>query len=758
MQRHINTKGMGILNIPGEIEKAGGKLSMAVQAEGNGTSPGNWHSEFTVEEWNDFKKALNDSGMTITDVWIDESKNGRSGNMKRAIKSSLDDAFTVHPWSSDCWKYSDQDLGLSYVIEAYGDEFVNLDDNKLKAVKDELVKYFDDDDYVLSYNQNNPDYEIESIHDVVEPEDLELEELARYFDYEALGRDLRLGYNMAWDNEHNCWFSTLDVDESEYEDNVIYLGNSRKPIKSSKKPIKSARYIVTDEYGTVIGEADTYEEAKTLGGTITDTQKEEIQSRRKSIKSGFKEKCVELTNNPDIKVEDYENRKFYRVVGSEEELSKIRQYYNAGSQHKIRDLYDDDFGKDQFFIAYSQVIDSSHKPVKSSFEDDETTDVETIKEEWENEGYDPNVIEQFFDEEEIEDENEITYSQERELHKKFEKYNLNITSSKKLSNSNFSTSIVKAVLSNRMTQEEAVTQIASRNDCNRGYARQILSRWINEKAEKLIKSDAELQDIQKPFNVDGDLNSWAEDYMPGSGKANTKGGELVRAAQRILNEYYKSGNMIGRGFGNETVNPAARYIIEKTDFSGNDEIEDMLNHDVQMDDSEYNSWLKRFESDFTDWLRDKEDLFSTPNDDDIADYIEDSDVEYFLKKFHAEDSFGNQYVFEDKDSEFECTEVILANENSYQEGDTFSESDDLASEVDHTEEYGTFEKDGVSYDWEASGSSDENGNYSSWKIVRATIENQPYEVGDLLNMDDFEKLKFYDENGNEITYDDLMRV
>ena len=47
----------------------------------------------------------------------------------------------------------------------------------------------------------------------------------------------------------------------------------------------------------------------------------------------------------------------------------------------------------------------------------------------------------------------------------------------------------------------------------------------------------------KEFDVDGDLNSWAEDYMPGSGKANTKGGELVRAAQRILDEYYSNGNM-----------------------------------------------------------------------------------------------------------------------------------------------------------------------------------------------------------------------
>ena len=678
MQRHIDTKGMGILNIPNEIEKAGGKLWISVQAEGNGTSPGNWHSEFTVEEWNDFKNALNDSGMTITDVWIDESTK-RSCNMKKAIKSSTEsyeDAFRIYPWSDSCWEHSDEDIGLSYAIEVYGNEFNNLDDSELEDMKDTLERYFDDESYVRDWNINNPDYQIEDAYDVISgPEELSVDELATYFDYERYGRDLRLEMNLVWDNKDECWISANDFEPD--DENFTFLGNARKPVKS-------ARFIVEDESGVVIGEADTYEEAQTLGGTVIDTQKDSIQSHRKIVKSG---KYLESPTDLAVEISEYFD-------------------YKMPSRKQVADYMSDKFGTDKNAYSSNDFVDTLDSVMM-----------------------------------------ELPYHCEQE-----------IESSKKISNANFSTNIVKAVLSNRMTQEEAITQICSRNNCNRGFAKNILSRWIDEKYETLLKSDAEIADIQKEFNVDGDLNSWAEDYMPGSGKANTKGGELVRAAQRILNEYYESGNMIGRGFGNETVNPAARYIIEKTDFSGNGEIEDMLNHDVQMDDSEYNSWLKRFETDFTNWLRDKEDLFSTPNDDDIADYIEEDDVEYFLKKFHAEDSFGNQYVFEDKDGEFECTEVIIANKNSYKEGDTFSENDDIASEFDRTEEYGTFEKDGVSYDWEANGSSDENGNYSSWKIVRVTIENQPYEVGDLLDMDDFETLKFYDENGNEITYDDLMRV
>jgi hypothetical protein len=53
---------------------------------------------------------------------------------------------------------------------------------------------------------------------------------------------------------------------------------SKLDIASSRK-IKSARFIVEDEDGEVIGSADTYEEAETMGGAkIIDSEK--IQSGR----------------------------------------------------------------------------------------------------------------------------------------------------------------------------------------------------------------------------------------------------------------------------------------------------------------------------------------------------------------------------------------------------------------------------------------------------------------------------------------------
>lgn len=333
-----------------------------------------------------------------------------------------------------------------------------------------------------------------------------------------------------------------------------------------------------------------------------------------------------------------------------------------------------------------------------------------------------------------------------------------VKSSKNNSTVNFYKNLVKSVLSNRVSEDFAIRSIAQRNDCGTGYAKNIFNNYMNKYKDELIKSDVEIADIQKEFDVDGNLNSWAEDYMPGSGKANTKGGELVRAAQRILTEYYNNGNMIGRGYGNETVNPAARYIVEKTSFEGNDEIKDMLNHIVQMDDNEYDSWLKRFEKDFEDWLRSNEQLFAEANDDDIADYSEDDDRAFILNEFYIEDSSGNQYFFKNQNDEFICDVVQFANPPIYNEEDIFEDGDELSSDIDKTEDYGLVEKDGVSYDWEASGTKDDNGNYSEWKIVRVSIADQDFEVGDVFDIEDAENYAIFDINGNELKSDDLIKI
>ena len=56
--------------------------------------------------------------------------------------------------------------------------------------------------------------------------------------------------------------------------------------------------------------------------------------------------------------------------------------------------------------------------------------------------------------------------------------------------------------------------------------------------------------------------------MPGSGKAETVAGEIIRATDRIWYRWWNDGDKINVGYGRETCNGTARYLekIRGTDF------------------------------------------------------------------------------------------------------------------------------------------------------------------------------------------------
>lgn len=58
------------------------------------------------------------------------------------------------------------------------------------------------------------------------------------------------------------------------------------------------------------------------------------------------------------------------------------------------------------------------------------------------------------------------------------------------------------------------------------------------------------------------LNKLFEELVPESGPATTMAGEAVRATVRIAYRYYNDGDMIGKGYGKETCNPAARFLMK----------------------------------------------------------------------------------------------------------------------------------------------------------------------------------------------------
>ena len=66
-----------------------------------------------------------------------------------------------------------------------------------------------------------------------------------------------------------------------------------------------------------------------------------------------------------------------------------------------------------------------------------------------------------------------------------------------------------------------------------------------------------MTDIEKKIDV------LFDELVPGSGKADTVAGEIIRAVSRIGYRNYNDGDHVGVGYGKETCNPAARYLSKK---------------------------------------------------------------------------------------------------------------------------------------------------------------------------------------------------
>ena len=56
-----------------------------------------------------------------------------------------------------------------------------------------------------------------------------------------------------------------------------------------------------------------------------------------------------------------------------------------------------------------------------------------------------------------------------------------------------------------------------------------------------------------------------EELVPSMGAAETTAGELLRAVNRIVYRFWNDGDMVCVDYGNETCNPAARYILSVID-------------------------------------------------------------------------------------------------------------------------------------------------------------------------------------------------
>lgn len=237
------------------------------------------------------------------------------------------------------------------------------------------------------------------------------------------------------------------------------------------------------------------------------------------------------------------------------------------------------------------------------------------------------------------------------------------------------------------------------------------------------------------FDPNGNLESWFEEYVPPSGISETVGGEIVRAAMRILYRSYNDGDQIGRGYGKETVNPAARYLVDKLDgMQIVRDIENQLNHTDLYSETDYETWLQGpFTGEVETFLKENPQLFKQKNDEDMFDFGEKNDRDSRPFEIYLEDSNGIKYYFQSNGNEYKCYSVE-GDGPEYEVGETVSFGD---LDFDEDDQYPiAADNNGYAIKLEAVGDPDEDGNYSEWEVTDTYIDESEFDEGSTLSIDD----------------------
>ena len=223
--------------------------------------------------------------------------------------------------------------------------------------------------------------------------------------------------------------------------------------------------------------------------------------------------------------------------------------------------------------------------------------------------------------------------------------------------------IASQYVARRISEKDAVSRIARIKSCNLGYAKHLLEEIISDTSNLSEGSVRIASELDKPFNTNGDLNTWAQTYVPQDGSpALTKGGELVRASRVIITEYLTNGHEIGKGQGKILTNAAARYIASSLPkWNQSRMLRKMLKSDL---DGEYIDWLNDFESDMTDFLVTHEDLFHEENPSDFMDYFDEEEDSYEPITDIVVYVGGNDYGFSSKDGDtWDCEYANYSDES-----------------------------------------------------------------------------------------------
>lgn len=133
------------------------------------------------------------------------------------------------------------------------------------------------------------------------------------------------------------------------------------------------------------------------------------------------------------------------------------------------------------------------------------------------------------------------------------------------------------------------------------------------------------------------INQLFSELVPACGKSDTVAGEIVRAIARLGYRWWNDGDKIGVGYGKETCNAAARFLVSACDERVGDAVANMWGYgDVYhtYSDERYELLMTKLNRAVLNYLEDHPELKMTENKEDMFDYfdenedIDDSDEEW----------------------------------------------------------------------------------------------------------------------------------
>lgn len=147
----------------------------------------------------------------------------------------------------------------------------------------------------------------------------------------------------------------------------------------------------------------------------------------------------------------------------------------------------------------------------------------------------------------------------------------------------------------------------------------------------------------KNKEIENRFDELFEEMVPFSGKSQSLAGEIIRAAARIVYRFYNDGDKVGVGYGKETCNAPARFLIKNTP----DEISDLVRGIWGMfSDKGYEAILEILVKEVVEYIEKHDELKNQDTVDmwTFRDDIEDKDDE---EEDEDEEMWNEVYVDED---------------------------------------------------------------------------------------------------------------